>query len=1753
MAKNSATPPQKENTSRDFLTVALGASAGGVKALSDFFEAMPPDSGMAFVVILHLSQTHKSNLAEILQRKTGMEVQRINGTVKVLPNKVYVIPPGKHIEMVDGVIKLKEPQRIKGIRVPIDRFFRTMAEAYGKKAVCIILSGTGSDGTLGMKHVKGKGGFAIIQDPLEAEYDGMPRSAIETKIADVVLPVSAMPEKLLFVRDTTEKWKLTDGDDGAVASEIKNIDLLRDVLTLLRVRTGHDFSHYKRPTLIRRLARHLQVYETDDLKVYLDILRKKPEEVLSLLKNLLINVTNFFRDKQAFEALEKKIIPALFEGKSINDQVRVWVAGCSSGEEAYSIGILLTEHLATLHNPPKVLVFASDVDEDALAEARAGCYTESIAEDVSPGRLKQFFIKEKENTYRVRKSLREMILFAPHNVLRDPPFSRLDLISCRNVMIYLNRETQEQVLKIFHFALQDDGYLFLGSSETADSVSKYFAAKDKKYRIYQSRPSSASWRLPPTLPLQGHWTPKFPEERQPEIKNNLQSFGQLHHRLIEYYAPPSILINEEGDILHLSESAGRFLRFAGGQPSSNINKVIHPDLLSDVRAALFTARKENKTAEIKNTRIKINGEEKKINIIVRPVGTPEAAALIIFEENTRDSIEGESMNAVIAGDKAMEAIVRRMEDELTSTKDRLRNTIEQYETSTEELKASNEELQAINEELRSTAEELETSKEELQSVNEELTTVNHELKDKMDEVNQSNSDLENLMRATDIATIFLDQDLNIKRFTPSTTEIFNLIPGDIGRPLAHITHQLSPDNFQKDAAKVLNSLTPIERQVYSSEGDVFMARFAPYRTVDERIKGVVISFIDITDVNKFEQGIRNERAYAQAIVATVREPLIVLDGELKVVSASNSFYKTFRVTREDSEGRFLYDLGNRQWDIPRLRELLENILPEKSSFENFEVDHHFETIGHKTMLLNAREIERRGDKARLILLAIDDITEKKKAEVNLKLSQEKYKTLFNSIDEGFCIIEMIFDKKGNAVDYRFIETNKAFDKQTGLHSIDGKTMRMLAPDHEQFWFDTYGRIAKTGVPERFEHEAAALGYFYEVYAFPVGGPNKNRVAVLFNDISQRRNDEVRKAYLLKLTDTLRRLSAPFDVEAAVTNTALEHFKADRCYYCEIREGQAVVRSDAFSEGLPSVAGSHAINTNPLLQKALKKEESIIINDIQATRLLNEQQKAYCRDQKMISFIYVPVFIDNTPAGIFCLAQTAPRSWTDNEVQIAVETARLTLMAVERTKTEEALSESEKKYRTLFNSIDQGFCIIEMMYDAAGKPVNWRFLEVNPAFEKNNGIYNATGKTILETTPDIEPKWFEIYGKVDQTGEPLRFEEDSPALGRVFDLYAFRVGRPEEHKVAVLFTDITQRKLSDEALRLSEENYKAIINQSFAGIMKTDLDGVITLSNEEMSLMLGYEDHEITGMNINNLVHQKDIQKSAALFEQLKQEGIFYDIEKRMMCKNGSYLWVNNRVSPILDRNGKPESVVIVSIDINQQKETEKQKDDFISIASHELKTPLTSIKAYGEILGEMFSEKEDGKSKLFVDRLNAQISRMTNLVQGLLDTSAASGGKLILNHEYIDLNKLIEECTQEARLTTTTHTLVLKLQPLPKIYADRERAGQILTNLISNAIKYSPGSGEIIISSENIDDREAKISVQDFGIGLDAAEQQKIFKRFYQVKGNALKGFAGLGLGLYISMNIIKAHGGQLEVQSEKGKGSIFSFTLPINIPPPNN
>jgi two-component system, chemotaxis family, CheB/CheR fusion protein len=856
----------------DVPVVGIGASAGGIKALLEFFERMPQVSGMAFVVILHLSPKHESSLDKVLQAVTKMPVLQVTEAVQIEKDHIYVISPAKELVMFDGTLQVSATSRQRGRHTAIDLFFRTLAKTKTSRAVCIVLSGTGSDGTVGMKSIKEEGGIAIAQQPDEAEYDEMPRNAILTATPDFVLPVGEMPQKLISLLENARRIELPRADELPTELDTtRRADLaLREVLATLRSRTGHDFAQYKRATVLRRIERRMQVNQVHDLPAYRDLLRDNVAETRPLLKDMLISVTNFFRDREAFEALERIAVPAIFEGKSTGDQVRVWVPGCATGEEAYSIAMLLDEHVRELEAPPDLQIFATDIDEDALAVGRAAIYPEAIVTDVPPARLRHCFAKE-AGGYRVQKFIRDRVTFAPHNLIKDPPFSRVDLVSCRNVLIYLNREIQGTVLDLVRFALRPDGFLFLGTSESIDEAHDTFVTVDKSHRLFRAQIRSRARPVSAML-LSSPATRRALTTAGTAAERRSESFTELHQGLLESYAPPSVVVDDQYRIVHLSESAGQFLQFTAGEPSLNLVHAVHPDLRLDLRTALYQAMQTMKRVAVHRVAFERPGGTSHVNVTVHPVcdvPTSRTFALVVFDERlpapTGDAVE----------DEAAKVGSIELENELSRMRGQLRTTVEQYETQNEELKASNEELQAINEELRSATEELETSKEELQSINEELATVNQELKSRVEETVSVNNDLQNFIASTAISVLFVNRRLQLMRFTPPVRELFNVIPSDVGRPILDITHRLDYTALERDVASVFETLRTIEREVRDAGGRWFLLRILPYRTSEDRIDGAVLTFVDISARKETEERLRRSRQRYRATLESIRDYAIL--------------------------------------------------------------------------------------------------------------------------------------------------------------------------------------------------------------------------------------------------------------------------------------------------------------------------------------------------------------------------------------------------------------------------------------------------------------------------------------------------------------------------------------------------------------------------------------------------------------------------------------------------------------------------------------------------------------------------------------------------------------------------------------------------------------------------------------------------------------------------------------------------------------
>jgi PAS domain S-box-containing protein len=1180
--------------------VGIGASAGGIQALRQFFERVPHDSGIAYVVILHLSPDHDSKLAEVIQQATTIPVTKVTSKTKIEADHIYVVPPNQHLTIEDGTIVPNVNVLEEDRRAPVDIFFRSLAERYGSRAICVVLSGTGANGSMGLKRVKENGGVAFVQNPREAEYNEMPRNSIATELVDDVLSVTDIPARIIAYKDSVGTVQIPVDAERRAEDEQH---ALREIFSHLRLQTGHDFSNYKRPTLLRRIERRINIRNFSDLPSYAAFVVKDPDEVTMLLKDLLISVTNFFRDKKAFEALENEVIPSILAGKKPGAQVRVWVAGCATGEEAYSIAMLFAEKTLSILDAPKVQIFATDIDESAIGFAREGVYTINDAADVSPERLRRFFNKEGE-TYRIRREVREMVLFANHNFIKDPPFSHLDLISCRNVLIYLNQQAQERVMETFHFALDQGGFLFLGLSESADTANDIYTPFNRELHIFQPRKvSMRPFPIPESVPtvqsvVQSSHPVFTSSDNDPQRERT--TIGDLHQRLLEQYAPPSIVVNLDYNIVHLSERAGKYLQITGGEPTQNLLKMVRPELRLELRAALFQAVQRQMAVDANGLKVAIGESVEILDVHVRPMlregDNAYGLILIVFEQTSRAAAE---TSVLLSSD---EPVARQLEEELIRLKVQLRASIEQHEFQAEELKASNEELQAMNEELRSSAEELETSKEELQSINEELRTVNQELKVKVEETTLASNNLQNLINSVDIATIFLDRSLRVVLFTPPATQLFNLIANDIGRQLSDITHRLSYHDITRDSEAVIQKLKTIEKEVKSADNQIYLMRALPYRTEQDRINGVVITFINITE----------------------------------------------------------------------------------------------------------------------------------------------------------------------------------------------------------------------------------------------------------------------------------------------------------------------------------------------------------------------------------------------------------------------------------------------------------------------------------------------------------------------------------------------------------------RKRSELTAQESAERFRAMVSQSTAGFVQTDNGGKFTLVNKKFCDMVGYGETELLTMRMADLLLKDDDKQGLVLLDQIDSKGwLPFDAEQRLVRKDGSLRWVSASVSAIRNGEGRSEAAVVVCQDITERKALEQQKDEFISIASHELKTPVTTIKSYAEIILETFQKARDVKAATLMQKLNNQIDRLAGLVRDLLDTTKITDGKLTLRFEILNLNELIRERLEEMKRLSPKHQLIHKPGKLKSVEADRERIGQVLTNLLTNAIKYSPSGGSIIVSTES-KGKHVQVSVADKGIGIADEYKKQVFDRFFRVSNAELKTYPGMGLGLYISSIIIQRHKGTIDVKSKPGKGSVFRFTLPF-------
>ncbi|MBW4662387.1 MAG: PAS domain-containing protein [Drouetiella hepatica Uher 2000/2452] len=970
-----------------FPIVGIAASAGGLEAFTQLLSQLPLNTGMAFVLIQHLAPDHESMLTEILGRATQLPVREVqNGTI-VEPNQVYVIPPNTKMILSEGVLQLSPREKVLGKYMPGDAFFTSLAADRGHKAFAVVLSGGDGDGSLGLTAIKAVGGVTFAQCEETAQFNSMPHTAVATGKVDFVLPPAKIAEELANLSQNPRLVSPVPLIDPEAAPQPG--DALTNIFALLRATTGVDFSRYKLSTIERRMQRRMLLCKLEQLDDYMTYLQEHPAEVKALYAEILIHVTSFFRDPEAFDLLKTRVFPTIVEHKSAEAPIRIWVAGCSTGEEVYSIAICLLEFLAEQATALPIQIFATDISEQAIDKARAGVYQENQMVVVSAERRRRFFYALEGGGYQISKAVRELCVFARQNLGSDPPFSNLDLVSCRNVMIYLGDALQKRIMPIFHYSLNPTGFLLLGTSEGTGQGSDLFTLIEKKYRLYTKKLTTTR----PTLSFTPSHHPIAKVSELP-LPNPLEAFDlpkKVDQLIANYYAPVGVVIDDQMQVLQLRGDIDRYLKLVSGVANLNLFNLVRNGLLVELRAAIYQAQQQGVPCRKDGLRLEEGDQARRVKLQVMPFKVPTAEAyrfLVLFED-------APPANSPAPVDPArpqvdLEQEIAQLRQERAATQEYLQAVIQEQEDSNQDLKVANEEILSSNEELQSANEELETAKEEIQATNEELSTTNEELRSRNAELHQVNNDLTNLLASINIPILMLTSDLRIRRFTPMAQQLFNFIPTDAGRPLSDISTNLNLPNLELLLLEVLETLSRKELEVQTQDGHWYMLRMRPYRTTENRIDGVVLVLLDIDALKRSAATVEGARNYAEAIVETVQVPLVVLESDLRVNKANRAFYETFQVSPPETAQAILFDLGNGQWNIPGLRSRLEAVLSHDTVLQNFEVEHRFEQIGQKTMLLNALKLLEAEEAPRL-LLSIEDITARKQFETERSqlLTQEQ--------------------------------------------------------------------------------------------------------------------------------------------------------------------------------------------------------------------------------------------------------------------------------------------------------------------------------------------------------------------------------------------------------------------------------------------------------------------------------------------------------------------------------------------------------------------------------------------------------------------------------------------------------------------------------------------------------------------------------------------------------------------------------------------
>lgn len=1670
----------------DFPIVGVGASAGGLEALVALFNTLPPDTGMAFIVVQHLSPERRSRLTEILSRATKMPVFEADDGLEVVPNQVYVAPGAHRVEIAEGRLALL-PQEGERQADGIDQFFRSLAKDAGYKAIGVVLSGALDDGTAGLGEIKARGGVTFAQDE-SARHESMPRHAIASGCVDYVMPPVEMAAEISRIA----RHPYVAPAPMVALPSLEQMHAR--IAQIVRRATSVDFTHYKASTLRRRINRRMLLHKLETLREYEEMLRNSAGEVEALYQDMLIGVTSFFRNPEAFDALKRQVFPQLLNGRSRNEPVRIWAPACSTGEEAYSLAMVFTECAEAAGSPAPVHIFASDINDAAIDRARTGLYPASIALDVSPERLARFFVEEKGG-YRICKAVRERCIFARHNALADPPFSRVDFIACRNLLIYLEPVLQQQILRTLHFALKPGGWLWLGDSESIGSSRSLFDLVDPAHKIFTRRPGPPSeLRM---LPAER----THPLSSAPGGREN--SHGELYRDaervLAARYAPPGVVITTGMEIVQFRGETGAYLAPPSGLPSTHLLKMLREGLLVGVRSAILRAGEEGRTVREEGLYVKTDGDLREVSVEVVPIqtGTAKPSGFVVLFDEGAQPVRGAPPVYPLPPGGGAEEIVR-LTQELTATREYLQALIEQQDATNEELQSANEEAQSSNEELQSLNEELETSKEEIQSTNEELTTVNEELSNRNLELQELNADM------------------------------------------------------------------------------------------------------------------RRARDYAESIVASVRVPLLVLDAGLLVEKASLAFYECFKLTAAETLGKSIFELGNGQWNFPKLRHLLEQVLPKETKIDHFEVNHVFEQLGSRVMLLRACRLPQPASGRQVVVVSIEDITARSQAERALRESEGFNRSIVESSRD--CI--------------------KILDTQGTLLMMTPGGQRLLCIEDLKpyigkswidFWHGEDRVAAKAAVEAALAYGAGSfVGLFrtgrgeakwWDVLVTPIRDADGsiNRLLAVSRDVTERRRAELNTSLLVSIDQDLASQNGLDAIMQTVGAKVGAHLGVSACVFVEIREsGEEVeVTHEWRRDDMPSTLGNYQLAEyfTPEFQGTSRAGEVFAVTDTMADP---RTASASFEALNIRSLLCVPLLKDGRWHFSFNVHASQPRDWRPDQIGLMRELTARVWTHLERVRAEEALAaalEESDRQRRLYNTVLSNTPDFIYVFG-----LNHRFIYANEA------LLTMYGRSLEETTRMswVElgyPQWHsDMHDReIDQviaTKAPIRGEVPFTGTNgrRIYDyIFVPVIGADGEvEAVAGTTRDVTERKQAEAAQQAERKVFERIATGApLAEILDTLLReteaqsdrgmrcAILLLDKSGRHLHLGAAPslpaaylEVINGMAIGpqtgfcgaaaeerKPVICADIASTtrwAAYKEAATAHGLaaccatpIFSLEGNLLGTASMYYSqpqepserdlrlidrANQLAAIIIERKLADESLKERTADLMR---ADRSKDEFLAMLAHELRNPLAPLRNAAEILREPASSAEErDEAQHVVDR---QIASMTRMIDDLLDVARITEGRIDLRLEPLALDSILTVAASTIQASCALQKQVFTLQlPEQPVYlnGDPTRLEQVFGNILVNATKYSGEGSHITLSAEQVTEGgspQVIVRVRDDGVGIDADLLPHVFDLFVQASRSLDREHGGLGIGLSLVRRLVKLHGGTVEAHSDgPGHGAEFVVRLPV-------